>query len=307
MRPAGALRVIGDAALGSAALRGIFARLNAGRLAVLAYHEVGDPEAFGRHLDEIRRARHPISAEDLLQSLRGGTLPARATLITFDDGYPSVMDVALPLLRERGMPAVVFVVAGLLDTEQPFWWMEAQDLVARGASLDGVPPGGDGALVSHLKRVPDAARLQALEALRRQVPSPSARARHLARSDLAVLESAGITVGNHSLTHPCLDRCPPAKITEEVARSHEILTAALGHEPRLFAYPNGGQDPGVVRVVAEAGYHAGFLFDHRMEAVPPRDPLRISRLRVDGSTRSPRFRAILSGAHPSVHHLLGRP
>ena len=43
-----------------------------------------------------------------------GRPPERAVALTFDDGFASVVDHALPLLLERGFPATVFCVAGYL-------------------------------------------------------------------------------------------------------------------------------------------------------------------------------------------------
>ncbi|HEY3700656.1 MAG TPA: polysaccharide deacetylase family protein, partial [Acidimicrobiales bacterium] len=48
------------------------------------------------------------------EALRGDQRPSRPIVLTFDDGYRSFLEVAAPLLEERGMRAVVFVVAGSL-------------------------------------------------------------------------------------------------------------------------------------------------------------------------------------------------
>ncbi len=39
----------------------------------------------------------------------GGALPEKAFVMTFDDGYRSVIEVALPLLSEIGFPATIFI------------------------------------------------------------------------------------------------------------------------------------------------------------------------------------------------------
>ena len=128
----------------------------------------------------------------------------------------------------------------------------------------------------------------------------------LQREELPVLEAGGITVGNHTLTHPCLHQCDETTIRHELEASQRILAEALGHAPRTLAYPNGDHDPRVRRAVAELGFEAAFLFDHRLSAKPPEDPLRISRLRVNADTPMDRFKIILSGLHPALHRLRGR-
>ncbi|HSL81675.1 MAG TPA: polysaccharide deacetylase family protein, partial [Thermoanaerobaculia bacterium] len=161
-------------------------------------------------------------------------------------------------------------------------------------------------LVQRLKLVPNPPRLAALEELRTTAPEPAPRRRLVSAGELPGLEAQGMAIGNHTLSHPCLPCCSAEEIRRELAESHDILAAALGHPPRAFAYPNGDQDPRVVAAVARTGYPAAFLFDHRLCRWPPRDPLRISRLRTNPAASPHRFRAILSGLHPFLHHAVGR-
>jgi peptidoglycan/xylan/chitin deacetylase (PgdA/CDA1 family) len=278
-----------------------FRRRAARRLTVLAYHGVDDPASFARQLDHLARAAHPVSLDEVVAALSGRRgLPPRAVLITFDDGHRSVLEAGLPLLRERGLPAVAFVVAGLLDTDEPFWWVEAERLLAAG----GLAPT---ALVRRLKALPDAERLRAIAELRETAPAPAPRTPQLRREELPQLESAGIAVENHTWSHPCLPRCDDAKATAEALDAHRVLRDALGREPRAFAYPNGDWDARTERALADAGYAAAFLFDHRVNGPAPGHPLRLSRVRVNSDTGPDRFAILLSGLHPALHHARGRP
>lgn len=271
------------------------------RLAVLAYHGVDDPVQLARHLDWLVENAAVVSLDDVGDALRFSTpLPARAVLVTFDDGEPSVLDRGAPLLRERGMPAVVFVIPGLVDSDSPFWWTELEELATdTGADRRTVQR-----LVRRMKTVPDAQRRHEIERLRERVGRAGAT-RQLTRDDLRKLELDGIAVGNHSLTHPCLDRCDDATLRTEVHQAHEMLTEMLGHPPTAFAYPNGNVDQRVRRVVASAGYTTAFGFDHRLVSRRA-DPLRVSRVRVDSGASLDRFRILVSGLHPALHHLRGR-
>jgi peptidoglycan/xylan/chitin deacetylase (PgdA/CDA1 family) len=93
------------------------------RALVLNYHaiEAGpaplciDPALFAAHLDCLARSSAQVVTLDrLARDLRAGQLTERAVALTFDDGFASVIDRALPLLAERGFPATIFCVVGHL-------------------------------------------------------------------------------------------------------------------------------------------------------------------------------------------------
>jgi peptidoglycan/xylan/chitin deacetylase (PgdA/CDA1 family) len=279
-------------------------------LRVLAYHGVDDPSRFAAHLRLLRDCPHltPVSLQEVEGAWRDQRpLPDGATLITFDDGERSVLEHGLPLLQQHGLPAVVFVVAGLVGSNRPYWWEEVHELAQRGGRVSGAPCGPIDALLRHLKAVSDRTRRKVLDELRRTAGGPPVRRAQLGWADLHILERGGVRVENHSLTHPCLDRCDDATVEEELDRSHRLLADALGREPTAFAYPNGNWDARIPPRLARRGYRLGFRFDHRLADRSTTDPFMVSRLRIDSSASLDRFRLIVSGLHPALHHARGRP
>jgi peptidoglycan/xylan/chitin deacetylase (PgdA/CDA1 family) len=297
--------VLLDAALSRSPAQPVFHWRASRRLAVLAYHGVDDGEQFAQHLDHLRRTASPVSLEEALAAFAGERqLPRRAVLVTFDDGHRSVLDVGLPLLRERGMPAVAFVVAGLVGTDDPYWWTEVVDLAGRGGTVEGMPPLAPTDVVRALKRLPDPLRIAAIEELR-GTAGTARRVAQLSVQDLRTLESGGVAIGNHTWSHPCLSRCDDDTCRDEIERAHTMLSGALGGPPAVFAYPDGDRDPRAAAVLHELGYRAAFLFDHRLSPTRPDDRFSVSRLRVDSTTTLDRFRTIVSGLHPTVHRARG--
>jgi peptidoglycan/xylan/chitin deacetylase (PgdA/CDA1 family) len=89
------------------------------------YHAIGGSEErpscfvvplqrFQRQMRWLKwRGYAVISLSTLIAHRAAGTLPpARAVVITFDDGFADNHRHALPVLREHGFPATVFVVSG---------------------------------------------------------------------------------------------------------------------------------------------------------------------------------------------------
>jgi len=291
-------RRILEAALARSPAQPLFLWRAARSLTVLAYHDVTDPERFTIQLDHLVESRRPISLSELDEALDGGGLPRRAVLVTFDDGDPSVLEVAAPLLAERGVPAVVFVVTDLLGTEAPPWWLEAQALWLGSGHDDPAN------LVRRMKRMPDPQRRKVLAELRTAAPSPPPPQGQLRHRDLRELESRGLAIGNHTASHPCLPHCDLATLRQEISTAHECLTSSLGHPPTSFAFPNGDEDLRARPLLGDLGYRSAFLFDHRLSRWPVVDRLRISRVRVSTGASLDRFKILLSGLHPALFHAL---
>ena len=97
---------------------------SSGQPLVLMYHGVGQrspatdpynlfvpPEVLHEQLSTLlRRGWRPLRLADYI----AGQGDRRSFLVTFDDGYRSVYQTAVPMLAELGVPATVFVLPGLL-------------------------------------------------------------------------------------------------------------------------------------------------------------------------------------------------
>ncbi len=76
------------------------------------------PQRFEKTLRFLTAHYRPVSLEDVLTDCEGRGLPSRALLVTFDDAYSSVAEVAAPLCRQFHVPAVFFINAAFLDNQR---------------------------------------------------------------------------------------------------------------------------------------------------------------------------------------------
>jgi peptidoglycan/xylan/chitin deacetylase (PgdA/CDA1 family) len=93
---------------------------NENSVPILTYHSLDSsgsvismlPEKFRRQMQNLSDASfHVLKLQDLVSRIRENReLPAKSVAITFDDGFRSVYDVALPVLKDHGYPATVFLV-----------------------------------------------------------------------------------------------------------------------------------------------------------------------------------------------------
>ena len=79
-----------------------------------------------------------LPLEDVVSTLQdGGSLPNKTAVITFDDGYTSVYDVAFPILETYQWPFTVFVTSGLVGSNDRLYatWDQLREMGDAGATL----------------------------------------------------------------------------------------------------------------------------------------------------------------------------
>ncbi|MFG6466423.1 polysaccharide deacetylase family protein [Roseateles sp. BYS87W] len=241
------------------------------RLTVLIFHRVlsvpdplfpdeMDAARFDALLGWVKRWFRVLPLDEAIARLNDGTLPARAAALSFDDGYKDNHDVALPLLRQHGLPCSFFVATGFLDGGR--MWNDTLIEAVRHAASDTLDLRGlvdaEGHDLGQVDLGPQGTRREALHALIERVkylaPEPRQRcvdtaaqragvapANDLMMSsdDVRRLHAAGMQVGAHTVTHPILATLDARGAADEIERSRDVLQSLLGAPVRLFAYPNG--------------------------------------------------------------------
>jgi peptidoglycan/xylan/chitin deacetylase (PgdA/CDA1 family) len=157
------------------------------------------PARFAAYLDRLRECGYSFIGESeylaALDAPRAGR--AKQLLLTFDDGYDEVYDLAWPILAERGIALHVFLVSDYVGRtnewdlslgRRPFRhmdWTRAREMAARGVSFG-----------SHTAAHRDVTRL-----------APAALREDLERSKRAIEDAVGAPA--RTLSYP-FGRCNPA-------------------------------------------------------------------------------------------------
>ncbi|CAH0217571.1 Poly-beta-1,6-N-acetyl-D-glucosamine N-deacetylase [Massilia sp. Bi118] len=258
------------------------------RLCILNYHRVlAQPDplvGFEPHLAIFRWQMklladgfNVLPLSDAVDLLARGRLPARAVAITFDDGYRSVHDLALPVLREYMLPATVFVTSGFLDHGN--MWNDrileavrrlpdgALDLGAHDAGsyqLNGLEARRHAVrqLTQTAKYLPPEGRAVLVAELERRAGGAAAPDVMLTSEMVRTMARSNIEIGAHTVSHPILTSLDDDSARREIVACKHELEAVTGAAVRLFAYPNGKEgrdfDQRHVAMAREAGYSAAF-------------------------------------------------
>jgi peptidoglycan/xylan/chitin deacetylase (PgdA/CDA1 family) len=240
----------------TAAMRELFSALSVPDLLVLSYHAVSEtwPAAL---------SVTPERFEEQLRSLvevgyRGATFSegvsaapeAKTVVVTFDDGYHSVLTHALPVLERLGLPGTVFVPTDFVGTARPMSWPGVERWLGSPFEHELVP---------------------------------------LSWEELGSLASGGWEVGSHTCSHPRLTELDDARLADELGRSREHCEAVLGNPCRALAYPFGAYDARVLEFAQAAGYEYACIVPHRMTAPAPLAWPRVGVYHAD-SQRTFRFK-----------------
>jgi len=267
-------------------------------LRCVLFHHVADTESVftkglcgtitGKNFEAALRflTKHytPVRLQEVLASFDGQALPSRPVLVTFDDGYASVHEVAAPLCWKLGVPAVVFVNASCLDNRQ----LVLDNLICYVANVFGL-----GTINAAIRALEGCAGFEVhslAEVFARFLPNISLQARKRFRDALARLTRASepdlaadaglylssqqlheltrlnFEIGNHTYTHVHGRPLSSDDFTEEIDVNRTLLEAASGTKVRSYSVPYGSSADltgNLLKHLQRSGYGAIFLAEGR--------------------------------------------
>jgi peptidoglycan/xylan/chitin deacetylase (PgdA/CDA1 family) len=255
----------------------------AASLLVMIYHRVpiekdtmvtSEPSAaeFSAQMRLLAKNFHPLPLLEAVARLCAGTLPARAVCVTFDDGYANNCEVALPILKEHGVPATVFVAPGFLNGGCMFNDIVIEAMRAAPGDFDLHDLGfgryrlTDGAsrmravieVLGKAKYLEPAERQRTVRAILDRSGAPLPTRLMMTDEQVRTLARAGIEIGAHTINHPILASIDDATARQEIFDSKRRLEEITGAPIRSFAYPNGKPEQDYKRVHVQMAREAGF-------------------------------------------------
>lgn len=256
------------------------------RLSILIFHRVlpttdplfpdePDENRFDQMMNWVKSWFNVLPLDTAVSLLQSGSLPERAAVITFDDGYADNRTVALPILKKHGLPATFFIATGFLDGGR--MWNDTIIEAVRIASTPslnleklGLGRHANGSLaekrgaikgiIDQIKYLPREQRSDLTETIARELGVVAPNNLMMTSQQVREMHDAGMQIGAHTINHPILARTGLAEAEHEIRTSKEHLESLLDVPVTLFAYPNGkpGQDylAEHCRIVRDAGFQA---------------------------------------------------
>jgi len=310
-------------------------RLYPGTLTVLNYHRIenpnesnfstfkpnisASPEMFDLQMEYLARHYNIVSANEVTAWITDGrSLPPKAALVTFDDGYLDNYSNAYPVLHRRGIPAIIFLASDYMESSTPFYW----DLIAHcfiSTRLDHVtiPKAGflswkDEAsrdqvvrqVVERMKTLPESEKQGIVDAvpdlLNVSVSNDHFRGIFLTWENIREMAASGIEMGAHTASHPILTRISLDLAKSEIVNSKKRIEEELNRRVTSFAYPNGQRSDfsdSVIDAVKSSDLQAAYTLlpgPTRLNTVK-RFPYQIRRIYLSHKDSFPIFAGKLAG------------
>lgn len=208
------------------------------------------------------------------------SLPHNALLISFDDGWRDTYTYGLPILKDFGCPAVIFVASDSVDRKEPFWqeqifasWRKGflQDSSIDQWLFDLKKAHTTGSLSAEQKArhlIQSLSELEPVEAIHRlrrhanRIEWPERQM--LSADELAELAQNQIDIGLHGLTHRPFTALSAEGLSSELRGAARELAAKLHQDQNgltSLSFPHGSYSRMAVSTARQAGYRLLFSSD----------------------------------------------
>jgi peptidoglycan/xylan/chitin deacetylase (PgdA/CDA1 family) len=308
------------------------------RFPILTYHHLRDvekdypfdtgvidasPAAFDEQMEFVARWFTPVGIDEIRAALKGASLPTNAIAVSFDDGYRSNIEIALPILKRHGIRAIFFFATGYLTERRVFWWDRIAYLVKK-SRREMISLHHPLELTFDLRT--RESRHKAVRTLLRLVKDTKGLDLERLLCDLAIacdvawdrdldlrfanenlltwdqvreLRAAGMDVQSHTRHHRVLGTLSREEARRELRDSRMDLERELGERIYAVSYPVGADIEGNAELIAavhDAGYELGFASHGGMNVVQNsrEKPLHFARIALDYGTPMSLFRGTLA-------------
>jgi len=281
------------------------------------------PSLFHRQLALIKKKFPVTSLREFFEQIKKHSPASEAgpaVVVTFDDGYRDVWELAWPILKDFRIIPALFVCTDPLIRRIPLLW----DLLDRAVQADGrdqIVTGSDGEkyrlrtrkekryFVREMNQrwlsLGGEDQLKAFSRLFTPIAGPTIRQTadlYLNQEEIRGCLKAGFEIGAHTASHPYLSLLPEREWDHEIREPKAELEALLDVEVPFFSYPAGKVSREVRDYVARSGYQGALTTGKQAVHPGPQDLFCLPRISPEGVATMGKFYALVSGIKREWFH-----
>lgn len=214
------------------------------KVTLLLFHDMKKQDA-ERNFAWLKSHYNLIGLNDYLDAVANGSpLPAKAVVITFDDGHAGNYDL-LPLIKRMQIPITVFLCSGIVGTNRHYWFRHSEEVTPE---------------LPRLKRLPEKERLERLKTMGFDELQQYSDRQALSKDEIMEM-APWVDFQSHTCFHPILPSCDDLTAEYEIVNSKVQLENDFGFRIRSLSYPNGDYSDRDVEIAKQAGYKCGVTVD----------------------------------------------
>ncbi|MHA1696611.1 MAG: polysaccharide deacetylase family protein [Candidatus Helarchaeota archaeon] len=308
-----------------------FRLLNKKKLVILIYHGITSHDLFispyhlplsifKKHLAYLKKKRYTfITLTEWLKIKKTiKKLKKRYAILTFDDGYKSVLINAYPLMKKLGIKGCFYLVTDVIDKEELLWddYIKFSLLELQDQEYKFFFKGKEKVYSLKTKNQRKNAILEILK-LMRTLDNNELKA-HLTQfknlslkfnkipyfndfkcvkwDDLKKIELDILEIGSHTSSHCFLDNLKTdEQFEDELLKSKKIIENAMSIEIKHLSYPHGAINLETIQQAKRFNYKSGVTIERELNDLKE-DPFRLKR--VLGYRDMILFKTHVSGLYP---------
>ena len=285
-------------------------------------------ETFEKHMKYIKNNFKILSLLEFIEHFQKRIpFETKSCLITFDDGWKDNFQNAYPLLKEIGIPAVIFLTTDFVGTKEQFWQERVMELLLglydaagsdsnvttrlmrefpdtdiesilkceRGSLKDGIS-GYISFLKGKSKEEIEKITQRLADLTGKWDSGKTTEEAFMDWDEIRIMTKNRISFGSHGKSHAILTRLQKREIEKEALESKERIEEKLGTSICAFSYPNGDYSEQVLDIVRNAGYRLAFSTESGTHSAAD-NPYKIRRINIHGDMTNsiPMFLARVAG------------
>lgn len=219
-------------------------------------YKIRNTKLFRQDLDLFLKHYKPVSLEELYKNIAGGNaIKTNSFFLSFDDGLSEIYDVVAPILKEKGIPASIFINPCFVNNKDLFFRYKASILTDHLHKTKNLKPGllnklseiwpgmevsqnnlqknilnTDFANKEKLTKAAEFLNVDFNDYLQNQKP-------YLSTDQLKELKKEGFSIGAHSMDHPLYNAIPLTAQLKQTKESIKYVKENFNEEISSFAFP----------------------------------------------------------------------
>lgn len=257
------------------------------KITILMFHNPSET-SFENAICYLNKAYSIFDLRDYQKELMGGERvnKKKRIILTLDDGHIGNYQL-LPLIKKYKIPVTIFLTAGIINTNESFWFNEINDKKIK----------------SNLKKIPNDLRFESIKKIKEQSKPIKKTPQSLNKNQIFEMKEY-INFQSHTMSHPILPHCDDDTIWYELSQSRRKLIDEYNLDIDTIAYPNGDYSEETINLAKKAGYKYGVTTDYGFNNKKS-DPFLLKRISVNDTENFDELVVKSSGAWACLRTFFG--